>query len=202
MAKFKVLSILVYALFFSGKIDTGYEVGDYATDFKLKNVDGNYISMAADRNSKGYIIVFTCNTCPWANLNEKRIIALHNKYASKGFPVIAIQPNDPIRSPGDSFEEMKARSKKYRYPFPYVIDETQEITKAFGATNTPHVYVLNKNKNGYRVSYIGAIDDNIRDANLAKNRYVEDAVDALLKGETVPTVNTKAIGCTIKWKTT
>ena len=201
MAKLKILSIFAYVLFFSGIIDNGYEVGDYATDFKLKNVDGNYISMAADRNNKGYIIVFTCNTCPWANLNEKRVIALHNKYAPRGFPVIAIQPNDPIRSPGDSFEEMKARSKKYSYPFPYVIDETQKITKAFGATNTPHVYVLNKVNNGYRVSYIGAIDDNIRDANLAKTRYVENAVDALLKGETISTVSTKAIGCTIKWKT-
>ncbi len=202
MTKLRVLSIFAYVLFYSGIINTGYEVGDYVTDFKLKNVDGNYISMSADRNNKGYIIVFTCNTCPWANLNEKRVIALHNKYASRGFPVIAIQPNDPIRSPGDSFEEMKARSKKYSYPFPYVIDKTQEVTKAFGATNTPHVYVLNKSKKGYKVSYIGAIDDNIRDANLAKNRYVENAVDALLKGETVPTVTTKAIGCTIKWKTT
>ena len=104
-------------------------------------------------------------------------------------------------SPGDSFDEMKNRAKQKKYDFPYLFDETQEVARAFGATNTPHVFVLNKeNEKTFRVVYIGAIDDNSRNASAVTKRYVEDAVDALLNEETVPTTKTKAIGCTIKWK--
>lgn len=174
----------------------GYEIGDTARDFKLKNVDGKNVSLSDYKDAEGYIVIFTCNTCPYSGMYEQRIINLHEKYADQGFPVIAINPNDPQISPGDSFDEMVKLAKNKNYPFPYVIDETQEITKAYGATNTPHVYVLNKDR---KVVYIGAIDNNPKSAESADRYYVEDAVEALKNNGIPETKKTKAIGCTIKW---
>lgn len=180
--------------------DGGYGVGDTATDFKLKNVDGAMVSMADYKEAKGFIVVFTCNTCPYAKLYEQRIIDLDEKYKPQGYPVIAIQPNDGALSPGDSFEAMKANAKKKGFTFPYLLDETQEVASAYGASRTPHVFLLNKEAGKLKVAYIGAIDNNHKDAEMADKKYVEDAVDALVSAKKVPITFTKAIGCTIKWK--
>ncbi|GHE55382.1 MULTISPECIES: thioredoxin family protein [Roseivirga] len=189
---------LVFAT--TGERMEGLQVGDKAVDFNLKNVDGKMISLKTNKNAKGYILVFTCNTCPYSVMYEDRIIALHKKYAEQGYPVLAIQPNDPQKSPGDSFENMQVRAKEKGFPFPYVMDETQEVTKTYGATNTPHVYVLNKTTGGdFKIEYIGAIDNNSRNAEAASKRYVEEALDNLIGGGDVPITTTKAIGCTIKW---
>lgn len=178
----------------------GYTVGDTARDFKLKNVDGQMVSLANYADAKGFIVIFTCNTCPYAKLYEKRIIALDQKYKSKGYPVIAIQPNDPVLSAGDSFEEMVKNAEKKGFTFPYLLDETQEISKTYGATRTPHVYLLNKEQGKLKVVYVGAIDNNHKDEALADKKYVEEAVDAVLAAKKVPTAFTKAVGCGIKWK--
>lgn len=181
-------------------INNGYEVGDTVADFKLKNVDGKMIALSDYKDVKGVIVIFDCNTCPYSKGYNERIKALHDKYASQGFPVIAIQPNDPTISPGDSFEEMKKQAEKKNYKFPYLFDETQQVAKAFGATNTPHVFLLKKEGNAFKVAYIGAIDDNAKDASGVSKRYVEDAIEALKKGTNPATTKTKAIGCTIKWR--
>ncbi len=175
-------------------IENGYTVGDQATDFKLKNVDGKMISLADYKNAKGFIVIFDCNTCPYSKAYNQRIIALDEKYSSKGFPLITINAN---QGAGDSYENMIRISKKKNYQFPYLIDETQEVAKAFGATNTPHVFVLNKN---LKVAYIGGIDDSPRYETGVTKRYVEDAVDALMSNKAVTVTKTKAIGCGIKWK--
>jgi peroxiredoxin len=125
---------------------------------------------------------------------------LNDQFASKGFPVVAINPNDPAASEGDSFEEMVKYSKAKGYKFPYLVDETQDVAKAYGATNTPHVFVLKKQGAELKVAYIGAIDDSAKDASTVSKRYVEDAVNSLLGSKEVSTTKTKAIGCTIKWK--
>jgi peroxiredoxin len=174
----------------------GYEIGDTARDFELKNIDGKTVSLSDYEGARGYIVIFTCNTCPYSKMYEQRIIELHEKYASQGFPVVAINPNDPQKSPGDAYDKMIKRAKDKGFPFPYLIDETQEVTKAYGATNTPHVYVLNKER---KVMYIGAIDNNPRDANNADKNYVEDAINAIKSSSKPKTTKTKAIGCTIKW---
>ncbi|WP_422361459.1 thioredoxin family protein [Reichenbachiella sp.] len=179
------------------KPKVGFNVGDKATDFKLKNVDGRTISMADYKDAKGYIVVFTCNTCPFSKMYEKRIDQLNQKYESSGYPVIAINSNDVTKQPGDSFDEMVKRSNDKGYSFPYLYDESQAVATAYGATRTPHVYVLNKK---LEVAYIGAIDDNHKDAGAVTKRYVEDAVDSMLDGKAIKTTSTKAIGCTIKWK--
>ncbi|MFH4965104.1 thioredoxin family protein [Gaetbulibacter sp. M235] len=176
----------------------GYQVGDVVSDFELKNVDGKMISLSDFKEAKGFIITFTCNTCPFAKAYEDRIIALDKKYASKGYPVIAINPNNPQVQPGDSYKSMQERAQEKGYTFPYLVDEGQHVYPEFGATKTPHMFVLQKTKKGNVVKYIGAIDDNYKDAGAVKTKYVEDAVDALLKGEAVKQTETKAIGCSIK----
>ena len=197
----RIVIVMLAALFFAGSpAKYGYEVGDNATDFKLKNVDGKIISLADYKDARGFIVIFHCNTCPYAKAYDGRIISLNKKYAPLKFPVIAINANDPENSSGDSFEENIRESRRKGYNFPYLIDETQTTAKAYGATNTPHVFVLNKIGNDLKVAYIGTIDDNARNASAATKKYVENAVDALLDGKPVTTTRTKAVGCGIKWK--
>ncbi len=179
-------------------IGNGYKVGDIATDFSLKNINDAMISLADYKNAKGFIIIFTCNTCPVSVRNEDRIIALDKKYKSLGFPVIAINPNNPAVQPGDSFKLMKVRANEKGFTFPYLFDDGQKVFPKFGASATPHVYILQKEKEGLRVKYIGGIDDSSRNASSVKMKYVENAVDALLKGKPVEVSYTRAIGCSIK----
>ncbi|WP_298895622.1 thioredoxin family protein [uncultured Psychroserpens sp.] len=179
-------------------VGTGYDIGDIATDFKLENIDGKMVSMADFKDAKGFIVVFTCNTCPYAVAYEDRVEALNKKYADKGYPVIAIMPNNTDVKPGDNMAAMKARAKAKGFTFPYLMDKGQKIYPQYGATKTPHVYVLEKTKKGPLVKYIGAIDDNYKDASAVTKTYVEDAVDALLVGKEVPEAKTRAIGCSIK----
>lgn len=195
-----ILALLVGASAFKTATPTGYAVGDMATDFNLKNVDGKMVKLADYTKAKGFIVVFTCNHCPFSQAYEQRIIDLHKKYAAQGYPVVAINPNDATREPEDSYPKMQELAKAKKYPFVYLHDETQQIAKTYGAARTPHVFVLQKTKAGNKVMYIGAIDDNYEDAKAATERYVETAVNNLLKGKTIAKNNTKAIGCTIKWK--
>ena len=188
---------MAMATAFTGGPGEGYQVGDTARDFNLKNIDGKMRSLAGIENAKGYIVIFTCNHCPYAIAYEDRIIDLNKKYAPLGYPVVAINPNDVVKQPDDSFEKMQMRAKEKSFTFPYLYDDTQEIAKAFGATRTPHVYLLDKNR---VVRYIGAIDDNHEDATEVKEKYLENAINALRNGQTVAVPQTKAIGCTIKWK--
>lgn len=200
----KIFSAIIIALvavsFTISDEPSGYKSGDLAIDFKLKNVDGKMVQLADHKKAKGFIVVFTCNHCPFSQAYEDRIIELDKKYASKGYPVIAINPNDVTRSPEDSYAKMQERAKEKSFTFPYLYDETQQIAKTYGATRTPHVYVLKKTAKGNEVAYLGAIDDNYEDAKAVTEKYVEAAVDALLANKTVAKTSTKAIGCTIKWK--
>jgi peroxiredoxin len=179
----------------------GVRVGDAAPEFRLKNVDGSIVSLSQTiSNQKGAIVVFTCNHCPYSVKYEDRIIALHDTFGPLGYPVVAINPNDPAVQPEDSFENMVERAKEKGFKFPYVFDESQSTALAYGARRTPHVYVLSKQKKGFVVEYIGAIDDNPNDATSVGATYVASAVRALLAGAKVEPTFTKAIGCTIKWK--
>ncbi len=189
-----VMMLVCAVMLAANPVKNGYEVGDKATDFKLKNVDGKMVSLADFKEAKGFIIIFDCNTCPYSKAYNERIIDLNEKYAAKGFPVITINAND---GSGDSYEDMVRIANKKKYKFPYLYDETQTIAKTYGATNTPHVFVLNRD---LKVSYIGAIDDNARNAASASKKYVENAVDALLTGKSVPVTKTKAVGCGIRWR--
>ncbi len=183
---------------FTAKPLAGYKVGDIATDFSLKNVNNKMVSLKGIKDAKGFIVVFTCNHCPYAVAYEDRVVALDAKYKKLGYPVIAINPNNPEKQKDDSFDKMQARAKEKKFTFPYLLDEGQKIYPQYGATKTPHVYVLQKTAKGNVVKYIGAIDDNYEDAKAVKTKYVENAVDALLKNKEVTVKETKAIGCSIK----
>lgn len=198
MKKLALISAAIMA--FCSFLPAGYNVGDKAMDFKLKNVDGKMVSLSDYKDAKGFIVVFTCNHCPFAKAYEDRIIALNTKYASLGYPVIAINPNDPAQVDEDSYVNMQVRAKAKNYAFPYLLDETQNIAHAYGAAHTPHVFILQKSGSDFIVKYIGAIDDNYDDPSAVKQRYVENAVDNLLAGKPVDPSSTKAIGCSIKWK--
>ncbi|WP_394975684.1 thioredoxin family protein [uncultured Croceitalea sp.] len=182
----------------NNELASGYDIGDIATDFSLKNVDGEMVSLSNYKDAKGFLIIFTCNTCPYAVAYEDRIILLDKKYKEMGVPVIAINPNNPDVKPGDSFDKMKIRAKEKRFTFPYLLDEGQKIYPQYGASKTPHIYLLEKTKKGNIVKYIGAIDDNYQDESKVEDKYVENAVDAMLAGEEIEVTKTRAIGCSIK----
>lgn len=182
------------------KVATGYDVGDFAKDFSLRNINGNMVSLADFKDAKGFTIIFTCNHCPYAIAYEDRIEELHKKYAPLGYPVIAINPNDPEVVPDDSFEQMQVRAKEKGFTFPYLMDDGQKIYPVFGALKTPHVYLLEKTDKGNQVAYIGAIDDNYSNAEKVEEHYLADAIDALLAGKKPEPSKTKAIGCSVKKK--
>jgi len=177
-----------------------YQIGDIADDFELKNFDNKKVSLSKFEDAKGFIVIFTCNHCPYSILYEDRIIALDKKYKELGYPVVAINPNDPEVQPEDSFDKMKVRAIEKGFTFPYLFDEGQKVYPKYGATRTPHAFLLNKESGRLIVRYIGAIDDNAKNVEEVKTRYLEDAVDALLAGENPTTNFTKAIGCSIKIK--
>lgn len=198
----KILKLVLLLTFvgvlsaFTFKITDGYKIGDKIENFSLKNIDDTSVSLLNYKEAKGFIIIFTCNTCPYSVANEDRIIALDKKYKTLGFPVIAINPNDPIAVPGDSFAKMKVRAQEKGFKFPYLLDDGQKVYPKFGATKTPHVYIVTKKD--MKVQYIGAIDNSSRDADNVTEKYVENAVDALLAGKEIEKKETRAIGCSIK----
>ena len=176
----------------------GYKPGDVVQDFRLKNVDGKMVSMADFPDAKGFIISFTCNHCPYAVAYEDRIIALDNKYKPLGYPVIAINPNDPAAEPRDSFDKMIERSNEKGFTFPYLFDEGQKVYPVWGATHTPHMYIVNKEGGNLKVVYVGTIDNNWRDASAVTVNYIDNAIASLKEGKGVEQPTTRAIGCTIK----
>jgi peroxiredoxin len=199
MKKLFILCLLSIGLLAKAQT-VGYQIGDVAADFSLKNINGKNVALGDMKSAKGYIVIFTCNTCPYAVAYEDRINALNKKYAAQGYPVVAINPNDPGTQPGDSYEKMQQRAKEKSFGFPYLMDPNHVITKKFGASRTPHVFLLERTNKGNVVQYIGAIDSDTEGGNPDKIKYVEKAIDAIAAGKKPEVTTTKAIGCTIKWK--
>ena len=176
-----------------------YQLGEQVADFDLPGVDGSTHSLADlyGSGAKGIIVIFTCNTCPVSQRNEERIIELHEKMVNQGYPVLAINANDPGKSPGDNMEAMIQRAENKDYPFLYVQDKSQETARAFGAAHTPQVFLLDGDR---RLRYTGAIDDNPYNAGAVNQRYVEEAVERLKVGGTPDPAKTKSVGCSIKYR--
>ena len=195
------IACLLLAFFITNGYSQGFRPGDVATGFSLKDArNDKMVSLNNYSKEKGVIVIFTCNHCPYAKKYEKRIIALNKTFSSKGFPVVAISPNDPSIVPEDSFTEMKKLAKSKKYSFPYLFDETQDIAKTYGATKTPHVFLLSNSNGTFTVEFIGAIDDNANDETAVTTKYVEQAIGEIMVGKPVTTQEAKAIGCSIKWK--
>ena len=188
-------SVLAFLLSTSLVFAQGYQIGDKATDFSLKNIDESFVSLSDYPEANGFIIIFTCNHCPFAVKYEDRIIALHKEMAPQGWPVIAINPNNPETVPDDSFKAMQVRAREKGFPFAYLMDEGQKIYPTYGATRTPHVFVLDGDQ---IVRYIGAIDDNYADPDAVSVNYIKAAIQSISNGVSPNPAITKAIGCSIK----
>jgi peroxiredoxin len=199
MTRVAIFIMLVLVSINAAFIIYAYKLEDEIKDIHLPNVDGKIVSLKDYPTAKGFIIVFTCNHCPYAKAYEERIIKLQEKYGSS-YPVIAINSNNGVAYPEDNFEAMKKRASHKKYPFVYLHDESQDVARIFGATKTPHVYLIHKEQDKNVIKYVGAIDDNYADESAVKKHYVEEAITALNKGQEVPVKETKAIGCSIKWK--
>ena len=167
-------------------------------DVMMKSVDGHERSIASVAGRKGTLVVFTCNTCPFARGWQDRIAQIGNAAVKRGLGVIAVNANDPEMNAGDSFTEMVARAKQLSLKFPYVVDATSDLARAFGASATPEAFLFDAK--GLLV-YHGTVDDNMRDPKAVKDPWLREAVDAVAAGHTVATAETKAIGCSIKFRT-
>ncbi len=174
------------------------KIGQKAPDFTLPGVDGTDHSLAALLAShKAVAVIFSCNHCPYVRAWEERMIAIQRDYAARGVTLVAIGSNDATRYPDDDFAHMKERAEEQGFNFLYLRDETQEIARAYGATHTPHVFLLDAQG---VLRYQGAIDDNYEDPGSVEFAFLRDALDAVLAGKTPKVAVTDAVGCTIKWK--
>ncbi|HEX4048148.1 MAG TPA: thioredoxin family protein [Elusimicrobiota bacterium] len=175
------------------------KIGDAAPPFRLPGTDGKTRTLESVKGAKATIVVFTCNHCPYAIMNEDRLIAACRDYAPKGVGMAAVNSNDAANYPEDSFAEMKKRAAAKGFPFPYLRDESQEAARAYGADHTPQLFVFDKE---LRLAYTGSVDDDSSCAKRkkAENLYLRDALDDLIAGRPVRAPETAAIGCTIKWK--
>lgn len=173
-------------------------IGDTAprTDTKMKNVDGQELSIADAKGAKGTLVVFTCYHCPFAKAWDARIAALGNESRRQGVGVIQINSNDPAVA-GDTWEVMQKQAKAQGYEFPYVVDATSAVARAFGASRTPEAFLFDA---AGRLVYHGAIDDNYANADKVQQPYLKDAVAALVAGREIAVKETKAVGCSIKFR--
>jgi peroxiredoxin len=178
----------------------GYAVGDVVADFQVRNTDNQLINLTNYANQKGVVIVFMAHHCPFSKAYEDRLMTLHNRFAAQGFPMLAVQTSDVTVYPEDAPEVVKNHARDRGFNFPYTIDETQTVARAFGASRTPQAYVLTVTSGKFVVQYIGAIDDNPQDAAGVQKRYLEDVLTSLTSGRVLTTTVTRPIGCAIKWK--
>ncbi len=173
------------------------QIGQPAPDFNLLGVDGRTYSLANLKDAKLLVIVFTCNHCPYVIGSEDRIIQFYRDYAPRGLSMAAINSNSAENHPEDSYENMVQRAREKKYPFVYLRDESQDVAKAYGALRTPHFFLFGSERT---LQYTGRMDDNPRDAALARTHELRDAVEALLSDRVPPVTATNPIGCNIKWK--
>jgi peroxiredoxin len=194
-------NIFISSIFSFLLINQSFAQNDTTTlDFTLKNVDGNSVSLNNYPNAKGFIIIFTCNHCPFAKLYPKRLNKLNKKYSNKGFPLLAISSTDTVLYAEDTYDNMVIKANKEKFTFPYLYDSAQSVAKLFNAERTPQAFVLLKENNNWVIKYNGAIDDNGAEPKKVKVDYVSDAVDALLKNQKVLITETKSIGCKIMFR--
>ena len=172
-------------------------IGSKIPAFKLKAVDGEIYSLDSFKDSKGLIIIFSCNHCPYVQAYEQRIILLQDDYRNKGISVIAINSNEDVNYPEDSFESMIKRAEEKKFNFIYLRDEDQSVAKAFDATHTPEIFLFNEKQ---KLVYHGKIDDNWQEPGKVVNHYLRNALGEMLTGKEISVPETYSIGCTIKWK--
>jgi len=169
-------------------------------DFTLKNVDGQMVSLSDYPQAKGFIIIFTCNHCPFAKLYTERFNKLSEMYQGLDVPLLAISSMDTVSYEEDTYVKMIQKSAKDNFKFPYLYDADQAVAKLFEAQKTPNAFVIWKNQGHFEIKYKGAIDDNGMHPKQVKNEYLRFAVDELLQGKSVTISETMTIGCQIYFR--
>lgn len=170
--------------------------GDPAPDFSLPGVDGKTYQLQSFVGKPALVVLFSCNHCPYVQAYEDRLIEIQREYKDRGVQLMAINSNDDMNYPEDSFENMVKRAKAKGYNFPYLRDAFQQVALAYGATHTPHLFVFDHHR---RLRYTGKIDDNWQHPDSVKRRYLREALEAILRDGEPAEPTTHAIGCTIKW---
>ena len=196
------LLMLLLALRFVVLPAQSLHTGGTVPGFALKNVDGKMVSLADYQQAKGFIIVFTCNHCPFARLYTQRLNDLARQYGPKGFVLLAVNSSDNVLLQGESFGKMVEQARSQHYSFPYLQDAEQTVARSFGANRTPQAFVLLKENGKLVIKYEGAVDDNGAEAAQVAHHYLADALNNLLNSKPVAVTDTKAVGCAIKFKGT
>lgn len=172
-------------------------LGTKLPDFNLLSVDGKRYGVSDFKSKKNIVVMFICNHCPYVQAIEDRIIQLARDYEKKDVQMVAICSNDPTDYPDDRPEKLKARWIQKKYGFPYLIDETQDVAKAFGAVCTPDIFVYNAER---LLVYRGQLDNNWKDPRLVSRHDLREVLDALLAGKVLSSKQSPSMGCSIKWK--
>jgi peroxiredoxin len=177
------------------------KLGSIAPDFKLPAVDGKSYSLESFSQAKALVVVFYCNHCPYVVAVDDRVNRLAQEYLARGVALVAINSNDSVRYPDDSFEAMKIRSRERKYAFPYLYDETQQIARAYSAVCTPDFFAYSNDEGTFHLGYAGRLDDSWKDPVQVKTRELARALDKILLGEEPALPQNPSMGCSIKWKT-
>jgi peroxiredoxin len=183
------------ALTISNMMPLGSEAPDFAL---LDSVTANPVTLKSIQGSKGTVIMFICNHCPYVKHVNEELVRLCNDYRVTGFGFVAISSNDVEKYPADSPEEMWRTARKHCYPFPYLYDETQEVAKAYDAACTPDFYVFDSD---LKLVYRGQLDNSRPGNGIPVNgRDLREALDNILNNNPQRTDQKPSMGCNIKWK--
>lgn len=192
----KFAAVLLFAAVSAYAAGEQLSIGSKAPEFNLVNaVDGQPLAMKPD-DGKVKVVVFTCNSCPFAKAFEPRLIEIANRYRNRGVVFYAVNPNDDVQYPDETLANMKSRADAQEYPFAYLKDGDSSVARAYGARVTPHVFVVDGDGT---VRYRGYVDDSAKPAE-RKTQGLIDALNAMTDGREVANADTRAFGCTIKWK--
>ena len=172
-------------------------LGTSAPDFKLPSVDDKSYALKDFADKKVLVLMFICNHCPYVQAIEDRIIQLQRHYEGKSVQLTGICSNDPTDYPDDSPAALLKRWKEKDYRFPYLIDETQDVARKYGAVCTPDIFVYGA---GRKLAYRGQLDNNWKEPAKVSRQDLTEAVDLLLQGKPAPQEQTPSMGCSIKWK--
>lgn len=175
------------------------KIGTVINDFSLRSTDNSFVSLNKFIDAKGFIVVFTCNHCPFAKLYSQRFNDLNAKYKKSGVPFLAINSMDTAIYEEERFELLQEKAKTDQFNFPYLLDADQSVGKNFNAEHTPHAFVIWKENDKWVVKYSGAIDDNGEHPELATS-FIGNALDDLLVGKPVAIAETQSFGCRIYYR--
>ncbi len=173
------------------------DFGWKAVDFQLPGVDGKQYSLDYAKGSKGLLVMFICNHCPYVKSIREKMVSTTSELQTYGIKSIAIMSNDPAEYPEDSFDNMRLEAKRHNYPFPYVWDETQQVAKDYGAVCTPDFFGFNAS---LELQYRGRLDASRKQGVSDAPRELFEAMRQIAITGTGPTVQFASMGCSIKWK--